>query len=672
MIPESIRARVTELHSLLEQYSYEYYVLGESTVPDSEFDRLFAELQGLESEHPELVTPSSPTQRVGSEASSAFASIDHVIPMLSLANAFDVESMQQFYDRVQSGLSVASDEKTTFTCEPKFDGLALSLTYKQGVLSHAVTRGDGQTGEDVTTNAKTIRSVPLRLRGSNFPDVLEVRGEVVMPKTGFDALNALMRERDQKTFANPRNAAAGSMRQLDPRIVAERPLAFYAYSVGHHEGVSLPDTQEQVLLWLKELGFPLSDEFSCVTGLKACIDYYDSILEKRDALPYDIDGVVYKLNNRADQKRLGFVSRSPRFAIAYKFPAQEMLTTVVGLDVQVGRTGAITPVARLEPVFVGGVTVTNATLHNFDEVARKDVRVGDTVIVRRAGDVIPEVVSVVLAKRPDNTELFVCPEQCPVCGAPVEKKPGQVVIRCSGGVTCRAQLAESIKHFVSRKAMDVDGLGDKLIDVLVERQWINDVSDLYRLKEYELASLPRMGDLSASNTVAAIEKSKATTLPRFLFGLGIPEVGEATARSLAEYAGTIEKLAESSEEELQTISDVGPVVAENVYAFFKQERHQALIQRLRDSGVHWPVIDVSDTADKPLTGNQYVLTGTLETMTRDEAKAKLLALGAKVAGSVSSKTTAVICGAKAGSKKTKAEALGVMILSEDDLRALIG
>lgn len=668
---ESVRSRALELHALLEQYSYEYYVLGESTVPDSEFDRLFAELQRLEAEHPELVTPSSPTQRVGSEVSRAFQSIDHVIPMLSLANAFDVEGMQHFYDRVQSGLSVDLDEKTSFTCEPKFDGLALSLTYKHGVLSHAVTRGDGRTGEDVTTNAKTIRSVPLRLRGTDFPAVLEVRGEVVMPKAGFDALNATMRERDQKTFANPRNAAAGSMRQLDPRVVAERPLAFYAYSVGHYEGVELPNTQEDVLLWLKELGFPLSEAFCCVSGLKACIRYYQGILEKRDALPYDIDGVVYKLNDRADQQRLGFVSRSPRFAIAYKFPAQEMLTTVLGLDVQVGRTGAMTPVARLEPVFVGGVTVTNATLHNFDEVARKDVRVGDTVIVRRAGDVIPEVVSVVLAKRPDNTQPFVCPETCPECDAQLEKKPGQVVIRCTGGVTCRAQLAESIKHFVSRKAMDVDGLGDKLIEVLVERKWINDVSDLYRLKEHELASLPRMGDLSAVNTVTAIEKSKETTLPRFLFGLGIPDVGEATARSLADYAGTLEKLMASSTEELQTIPDVGPVVAENLHAFFQQEHHQVLIQRLRDLGVHWPVIDVSDQGDKPLAGKQYVLTGTLETMTRDEAKAKLLALGAKVTGSVSSKTTAVICGVKAGSKKTKAEGLGVAIVSEEELRDLL-
>ncbi len=668
---ENISSRVAIVRTLLNQYSYEYYVLDQPTVPDSEFDQLFLELQQLEEQHPELVDSASPTQRVGSEPSAAFDSIKHRVPMLSLGNAFSQEELQQFYDRIQSGLGVEPNERTHFFCEPKFDGLALSLVYKNGVFSYAATRGDGRSGEDVSTNARTIRSIPLRLRGEALPTWLEVRGEVVMPKAGFDALNARMREQDQKEFANPRNAAAGSMRQLDPKITAKRPLAFYAYAVGPCEGVDIPKTQASVLSWLHDMGFPVSIERRCVEGLQACLDYHTSMLEKREALPYDIDGVVYKVNDHDAQERLGYVSRSPRFAIAYKFPAQEKLTTVAGIECQVGRTGAITPVSRLEPVFVGGVTVTNATLHNFEELARKDVRVGDTVVVRRAGDVIPEVVSVVLDKRPEKAKPYPMPEVCPVCGSDVEKKEGQVVLRCLGGVTCRAQLAESIKHYASRQAMNIDGLGDKLIDVLVERSWIKDVSDLYRLTQNQLASLPRMGELSSANIVKAIEVSSHTSLARFLFGLGIPEVGEATARSLAKHCQDLHVIRESSIDDLQLIPDVGPVVAEHIHQFFSHDKHQALIQHLLDAGVNWPKEEVADESAQPLLGKQFVLTGTLTSMTRQDAKAKLQALGAKVTGSVSAKTTALICGENPGSKHKKALDLAVEIMDEEAFEAWV-
>ena len=667
--PQLIQKKSQKLRDAINEHNYRYYVLDAPTIPDSEFDRLFHELQDLEKKHPDLVTPGSPTQRIGGEPLKSFGQIKHAIPMLSLDNIFDDKGLAAFDERVCQRLERQADVE--YTCEPKLDGVAISLIYESGALSCAATRGDGSVGEDVTQNVKTISAVPLQMRGSGFPKAFEVRGEIYMPKAGFEKLNKRAAEKNEKTFVNPRNAAAGSIRQLDSRITAERPLAFYAYAVGKVTGDTLPKTHHGILEKLQQWGFPVSPEVTVVKGVDACKKYYKRLLKKRDGLPYEIDGVVYKVNSMQQQKTLGFVSRAPRWAIAHKFPAQEKLSTIKAIEYQVGRTGAVTPVARLEPTFVGGVTVSNATLHNFDEVERKDIRVGDTVIIRRAGDVIPEVVSAIKEKRPKGARKIAIPKHCPVCKAEVIKTEGEAVARCMGGLYCRAQLREAIIHFVSRRAMDIDGLGDKLVDLFVESGLIKDVTGLYRLKQETIAALPRMGEKSAENLLKAIEKSKQTTLPRFLYALGIREVGEATARTLARHFGDIEHLRKADEETLQQASDVGPVVAAHIVGFFHQKHNVELIEKLIEQGVTWPKEKVPPRQSQTLSGQTFVITGTLESMTRDEAKDALQARGAKVSGSVSVKTSAVISGENPGSKLAKAEALGVKTLTEKAFLKLI-
>ncbi len=662
--PEAAR-RIAELRREINHHNHLYYVLDAPQIPDAAYDRLLRELQALEAQHPELVTPDSPTQRVGGEPLKAFGQITHAVPMLSLDNAFSDEEVAEFDRRVRERLGC--DGEIEYVAEPKLDGLAISLRYVDGLLEQAATRGDGVTGENVTLNVRTIASVPLRLLGEGYPRVLEVRGEVYMPKAEFEALNRRAIAEGEKPFANPRNAAAGSLRQLDPRITARRKLAIFCYGVGEVEGGALPDSHFDTLQSLKQWGLRISPDIALVGGVDGLLHYYRAIAERREALAYEIDGVVYKVNRLADQQQLGFVARAPRWAIAHKFPAQEELTTVLDIEVQVGRTGAITPVARLAPVHVGGVVVSNATLHNEDEVRRKDVRVGDTVVVRRAGDVIPEVVSVVLAKRPQGATAFEMPSRCPVCGSDIIKAEGEAVARCSGGLFCAAQRKQAIKHFASRKAMDIEGLGDKLVDQLVDADLVHDVADLYKLTHAQLASLERMGDKSATNLLAAIEKSKATTLPKFLFALGIREVGEATARSLALHYGTLEAIESADEEALQNVADVGPIVAAHIRAFFHQSHNIEVIDKLLKAGIHWPVVEAPRADAQPLLGQTYVLTGTLSTLTRSDAKARLQALGAKVSGSVSKKTNYLVAGADAGSKLAKAEQLGVDILSEEEL-----
>ncbi len=660
--PEEVVRRVAELRRAIDHHNYRYYVLDDPEIPDAEYDRLMAELKALEAQYPALVTPDSPTQRVGAEPLEAFGEVLHRVPMLSLENCFDEAELRAFVTRVRERLGV--EEAIDFCAEPKLDGLAVSLRYEHGLLVQAATRGDGRRGEDVTQNVRTIRAIPLRLLGEEIPPLLEVRGEVFMTREGFEALNRRQREQGEKPFANPRNAAAGSLRQLDPRITATRPLSFYAYGWGEVEGWSLPATQFGVLERFRALGLPVCDRTEVVRDVEGCLAYYEKIGRQRDALPYEIDGVVFKVDRLDWQKRLGFVSRAPRWAIAHKFPAQEELTRVLDIEVQVGRTGAITPVARLEPVQVGGVVVSNATLHNEDEVRRKDVWIGDTVIVRRAGDVIPEIVAVVKSRRPADARPFVMPEHCPVCGSEIIRPEGEAVARCSGGLFCPAQRKQAIRHFASRKAMDIEGLGEKLIDQLVERGLVEHVDDLYRLTAEQLAGLERMGPKSAANLVTAIERSKATTLPRFLYALGIREVGEATAQALASHFGDLDALMEADEEALQQVPDVGPVVAAYVHAFFQQDHNQEVIRALREAGVHWPAVERPPADAQPLAGKTFVLTGTLESMPRSEAKARLQALGAKVAGSVSKKTSAVVAGAEAGSKLARAEQLGIEILDE--------
>ncbi len=627
---------------------------------------MLRELQTLEQAHPELISDDSPTRRVGAEPLSAFGEVRHEVPMLSLDNAFDDDELGEFDRRVRERLDM---ESVDYVAEPKLDGLAVSLLYEGGVLKRGATRGDGSSGEDITLNVRTIKSIPLRLLGDGYPQRLEVRGEVFISHAGFRKLNEHARQQEQKPFVNPRNAAAGSLRQLDPKITAQRPLEIYCYGTGLVENGVLADRHSEVLQQLRGWGLRVYPGIECVAGLHGCINYYRSLEQQRSSLPFDIDGVVFKVDRLDLQQRLGFVARAPRWAIARKFPAQEELTRVLDIDVQVGRTGAITPVARLEPVFVGGVTVTNATLHNEDEVRRKDVRVGDTVIVRRAGDVIPEIVSVILDKRPGNARPFEMPTRCPVCGSDIDKAEGEAVARCSGGLYCEAQRKEAIKHFASRRAMDIEGLGDKLVEQLVERELIADVAGLYELRVEQLADLERMGGKSARNLVAALEKSKHTTLDRFLYALGIREVGDATARILATEFGGLDALMQATQEQLEAIHDIGPVVAQHIVQFFRQPHNREVIARLQAAGIHWP--EVERTAYQPLQGNTYVLTGTLSGITRDQAKQKLQALGAKVSGSVSNKTTAVIAGEKAGSKLAKAEALGVKILSEQDLLELL-
>ncbi len=667
-VPAKIRQQAKALREQIDYHNYRYYVLDDPEIPDAEYDRLFRELQALEEKYPALVTPDSPTQRVGARPLSAFEEVRHVVPMLSLNNAFDEEEVRAFGRRVAEKLGT---EDVVYTTEPKLDGLAMSLLYEDGVLVRGATRGDGYSGEDVTQNVRTIPSVPLHLRGEDYPRVLEVRGEVYMPKAGFEALNERQRAAGEKPFANPRNAAAGSLRQLDPRITASRPLAIFCYGVGQVEGGELPGSHRAILQRLKDWGLRICPEIETVHGIEACLAYFRGMAERRETLPYEIDGVVYKVDDIAQQEVLGYVSRAPRWAIAHKFPAQEAVTRLLDIEVQVGRTGALTPVAKLEPVEVGGVTVSSATLHNQDEIERMDLRIGDTVVVYRAGDVIPKVASVILSKRPKNARRFKMPDHCPVCGADVVRAPGEAIMRCSGGLFCPAQRKEAIKHFASRRAMDIEGLGDKLVDQLVDAGLVETPADLYKLDLPTIAGLERMAEKSAQNLLDALEKSKSTTLPRFLFALGIREVGETTAQTLANHYKTLEAIMSADEEDLQTVPDVGPIVASHVVTFFKQAHNREVIEQLRQAGVHWPAVKTVAAEELPLAGKTVVLTGTLHSMTRNEAKEKLQALGAKVAGSVSKKTDLVIAGEAAGSKRDKAEQLGVEIMDEAGLLELL-
>lgn len=662
--PTEINQLATELRNLINKYNYLYYVTDNPEVPDSEYDRLFKQLQKLEAEYPELLTADSPTQRVGGKALDKFNQIAHVLPMLSLDNVFNAEDLQAFDQRVRDRLNTTNTQ--TYAAEPKLDGLAISIRYEQGILVQAATRGDGTVGEDVTENVRTIQSVPLRLRGNNVPEVVEIRGEIVMPKVGFEALNKQQITNNKKPFVNPRNAAAGSLRQLDSKITARRPLAMYCYGVGEIQGIDLPKTHYETMQQLAKWGCQISTELQQVVGVDGCLAYIKMLGDQRDTLSYDIDGVVLKIDDIALQQRLGFVSRAPRWAIAYKFPAQQEMTIVVDIEIQVGRTGALTPVARLQPVFVGGVTVSNATLHNQDEIDRKDVRVGDTVIVRRAGDVIPEVVQVVLSKRPDDTVKFNIPTHCPICQSDVERIEGEAVARCSGGLFCPAQRKEAIKHFASRKAMDIDGLGDRLVEVLVDEGLIDDAADLFKLTLEQLSALDRMGEKSATNLVESLESAKQTKFARFLYSLGIREVGEATARALASHFLTLEALEMADETALIEIEDVGPIVAHHVVTFFQQTHNREVIERLLKAGIKWPA-EQQRVSNSELSGKTVVLTGTLEQLSRSEAKEKLLALGAKVAGSVSKNTDFVVAGRDSGSKLNKAESLGITVVDETTL-----
>lgn len=665
-------AKIESLREQIRHHNYRYHVLDDPEVPDVEYDRLMRALQALEDKHPELITAESPTQRVGDEPVSAFGTVKHRLPMLSLDNAFSEDELGDFHRRVSERLEREdSAEPLAYAAEPKLDGAAVSLLYEAGRLVRGATRGDGTTGEDITHNVRTIEAVPLKLRGTGYPERLEVRGEVFMPKAGFEAYNKKARAADEKVFVNPRNAAAGSLRQLDPKLTANRPLDIYVYSVGVADGGSLLDRHSLVLDQLQEWGFKTCPERAVVAGIEGCIDYYADIGAKRDSLPYEIDGVVYKVDSLADQRELGFVSRAPRWAIAHKFPAQEELTTVSGVEFQVGRTGAVTPVARLEPVFVGGVTVSNATLHNIDELHRKDVRVGDTVIVRRAGDVIPEVVSVLKNRRPKKTRRVQLPRKCPICKSAVARDDGEAVARCTGGLFCAAQRSEALKHFVSRRAMDIDGLGAKLIEQLVAIDRIKTPADLYALDTEELASMERMGEKSAENLNSAIEQSKTTTLPRFLYALGIREVGEATAASLASHYGKLDAIVAATEEDLQGVEDVGPVVAARIRTFFDEPHNREVIKGLVTAGVIWPEFEPKTTpSDGALAGKTFVLTGTLSTMTRDEAKSRIQALGGKVTGSVSGKTDFVIAGEKPARSLRKHRNLTSAYSTNKNLEAL--
>ncbi len=667
--PADIRQRVAQLRADLEDHNYYYYVLDEPRIPDAEYDRLFRELQNLEAEHPELATEDSPTRRVGSRIQTSFAEVTHRVPMLSLDNVFSAEELEDFDRRVRDRL--ATDEAVDYVCEPKLDGLAVSLHYEQGKLIRAATRGDGYTGEDITANIRTIPSIPLKLRGNDFPDLVEVRGEVYMPRSGFEKLNQGLAEQGEKTFVNPRNAAAGSLRQKKSTVTAKRPLEFCAYSLAVIDETVLPQTHWDSLQLVSGWGFRLNPEMRQARGVEACQEAYEALMAKRDSLPYEIDGIVFKVNRLDLQQQLGFVSRAPRWAIAQKFPAQEEMTVIEDVEFQVGRTGAVTPVARLKPVFVGGVTVSNATLHNMDEIRRLDAHIGDTVFIRRAGDVIPKVVKVVADKRPDKAREVIMPEQCPVCDSDIVQIEGEVVARCSGGLYCPAQRKEAIRHYASRKAMDIEGLGDKLIDALVEEGMVNTVADIYRLSKFQLSSLERMGDKSAANLVTAIDGARHPVLRRFLYALGIREVGEATAKALASHFGTLEAISEATEEQLQEVPDVGPIVAGHIRSFFEQPHNQETLEALKEAGVTWQEEAVVAKEALALAGETWVLTGTLSTMTRDQAKEKLEALGAKVAGSVSKKTACVVAGEAAGSKLEKAETLGVPVLDEDGLQALL-
>ncbi len=675
--------RIAELRIELHQHAHRYYVLDEPSIPDAAYDKLFQELQALEAAHPEFASPDSPTMRVGGKALDQFASVRHAVPMLSIRTETDTEATgaQNFDARVRKELGLAeSDPPVEYVAELKFDGLAMNLRYEMGVLVQAATRGDGEVGEDVTQNIRTIRQIPLRLP-KDVPPVLEVRGEVYMRRDDFESLNDKQREKiakgakNEKTFVNPRNAAAGAVRQLDPGIAAQRPLSFFAYGLGEvtpkEQGGPQFDTHFQMLLTLKSWGFPVAALTQTAQGAPELIAFHGKIARERDQLPYDIDGVVYKVNSLALQKKLGFVTREPRWAVAHKYPAQEQITTVLAIDVQVGRTGKLTPVAKLAPVFVGGVTVTNATLHNEDEARRKDVRVGDTVIVRRAGDVIPEVVSVLADKRVQDAPQFTMPRTCPVCGSDAVREEGEADYRCSGGLFCGAQRKEAILHYAHRRAVEVEGLGDKLVEQMVDANIIRTLPDLYKLGLTALAGLERMADKSAQNLLQALEKSKSTTLPRFLFGLGIRHVGEATAKELARHFGKLDSIMDATEEQLLAVSDVGPIVAQSIRTFFDQPHNREVVEQLRACGVHWPEAEPAARAPQSLSGKTFVITGTLPTLSRDEAKDKVEGAGGKVAGSVSKKTDYVVAGTEAGSKLTKAQELGITVIDETGLLLLL-
>jgi len=691
MTTSTLFDQAAQLRAQLHHHAHLYYVLDAPTLPDAEYDRMFKALQSLEAAHPELVTPDSPTQRVGGKPLDSFASVKHAMPMLSIRTETDTEASgaEAFDTRVRKELGLNSaDPAVDYVAELKFDGLAMSLRYEHGVLVQAATRGDGEMGEDVTHNIRTIGQIPLKLQNSPaghealaVPKLLEVRGEVYMARADFEALNERQRQRiaagdkGEKTFVNPRNAAAGAVRQLDPRIAAQRPLSFFAYGLGDitpvDEGGPSFKTHFELLMALKNWGFPVAAQTSVVQGAAGLVDFHQRIGQARDALPFDIDGVVYKVNSLAAQRQLGFVTREPRWAVAHKYPAQEELTTVQAIEVQVGRTGKLTPVAKLAPVFVGGVTVTNATLHNEDEARRKDVRVGDTVVVRRAGDVIPEVVSVVLEKRLQDAPIFTMLHQCPVCNSPAVREEGEADYRCTGGLFCSAQRKQAILHFSHRRAVEIEDLGDKLVDQLVDAGLINTLPDIYRLGFTALATLDRMADKSANNVLASIEKSKQTTLPRFLFGLGIRHVGEATAKELVRHFGKMDAIMDATLDQLLQVADVGPIVAQSLRTFFDQAHNREVVAQLRACGVTWTEGEPSAGASLPLAGQTYVLTGTLPTLSRDQAKDMLEALGAKVAGSVSKKTHGVVAGAEAGSKLDKAQELGIPLMDEAGLLALV-
>ncbi len=680
-VSPEVAARAAFLRGEIERHNHAYYVLDKPTIPDVEYDRLFRELQTLESEHPELLTPDSPTQRVGGKPLPGFEPVRHAVPMLSIRTETDTEptGARAFDARVRRELGLGEgDAPVEYAAELKFDGLAINLRYEQGTLVRAATRGDGETGEDVTQNIRTVHKIPLRLKG-DAPPVLEVRGEVFMSRPDFERFNEGQRAKGLPTLVNPRNGAAGSIRQLDPAVAAKRPLSFFAYGLGETQGWSVPPTHAEVLDALAAFGLPVCEHRAVAQGAEGLVEFHARIREARDALPFDIDGVVYKVNSLALQQRLGFVSREPRWAVAHKYPAEEALTTVESIDVYVGRTGAITPVARLVPVFVGGVTVTNATLHNEGEARRKDVRVGDTVIVRRAGDVIPEVVGVVFERRPTKDLFggeplhapFELPKACPVCGSAVEHPADEAIARCTGGLFCPAQRKQALLHFASRRALDIEGLGGKLVDQLVDAGLVKTPADIYALDLPTLANLERMGEKSAANLIEAIDKSRSTTLARFIYALGIRNVGEATAKDLARHFGRIEALMAADEAALQMVPDVGPVVAQSIRHFFDEPHNRDVIGKLRTAGVHWPDVAPSAVADSRIAGKTFVLTGTLPTLTRDEAKDLIEARGGKVAGSVSKKTDYVVAGAEAGSKLDKAEALGVAIIDESQLQELL-
>jgi DNA ligase (NAD+) len=660
-------AQIKKLRDVINEHNYHYHVLDAPTISDAEFDKLFQQLKSLEENYPDLITTDSPTQRVGAHPLLAFAELDHEVPMLSLENAFTGEDIHAFDKRVRERLHI--DTSIQYCCEPKLDGIAINLRYEQGKLINASTRGDGMRGEDVTENIKTIKMVPLKLRGNDVPKVLDVRGEVFISKSGFEKINANARELGEKIFANPRNAAAGSVRQLDPRITAKRALEIFCYGVGVVSGFKLPDKHSDILKCLSKWGLRVNTDIQVMEGAEGCLLYYKRMADKRDTLSFEIDGVVYKVNNIAYQERLGFVSRAPRFAIAHKFPAVEVQTQIEDVQFQVGRTGALTPVARLKAVSVHGVIVRNATLHNMDEIKRKDIHIGDTVIVRRAGDVIPEVVSVVKGHRSKDIKRISLPRVCPVCGSAIEHIEGEVVVRCTGGLFCPAQRKETIKHFASRRAMNIEGLGDKLVEQLVDTKLIANVADIYQLKQDQLEQLERMGEKSATNLLKEIEKSKHTTFARFLYALGIREVGEATAAQLANYFKNLPALKDASEEGLQAVPDIGPTVAGHIANFFRETHNIKIIDHLQKAGVYWD--EVKQSKYLPLAQLTFVITGTLSDMSRDHAKERLENLGAKVSGSISSKTHYLVVGSDPGSKLEKAKALGVAILDDADFHLFL-